>query len=220
MRQTPPVTSTVPDVQRIDVTRNLIGGRTRVFGDMYRKALFISAVSTVWSSVASVAAIAIGMAEASLTLAAFGVVQLFDFVSGVALVAHFRGGTAAERLERAVVRLVAAGLLVLGCMTALFSFVHLYQGHAPSASHASMVLALASCVVLAALALRKHHLARRLQHRALRADGNLSGIGATLAGVTVAGTSTASVFDLWWADPAAALVIGLAAIGVGASTRA
>jgi divalent metal cation (Fe/Co/Zn/Cd) transporter len=173
----------------------------------------------MWSSVASVAAIAIGLAEASLTLAAFGVVQLFDFVSGVALVAHFRGGTAAERLERAVVRLVAAGLLVLGCMTALFSLLHLYHGHAPQSSHASMVLAFASCAALAALAMRKHHLARRLQHRGLRADGNLSGIGATLAGVTIAGTSTTSLFDVWWADPAAALVIGLAAIGVGASTR-
>jgi len=185
-----------------------------------RQALHISVLSTVWSSVASVSAIMIGLAEASLMLAAFGVVQLFDFVSGVALVAHFRGGDASERLERAVVRLVATGLLVLGCMTAFFSLVHLYNGHAPRSSHAGVVLALTSCVALAALALRKHDVARRIHHRALRADGNLSGIGATLAGVTVAGTSTANVFDLWWADPAAALVIGLAAVGMGASTRA
>jgi divalent metal cation (Fe/Co/Zn/Cd) transporter len=203
----------------MDVTRNLIGERTRVPAAI-RQALRISVFSTAWSSIASVVAIGIGFAESSLTLSAFGVVQLFDFASGVALVLHFRGGSAAERLERAVVRFVAAGLLVLGCMTALFSLVHLYHGHAPQVSRASTVLALASCAALAALAWRKHDLARRLQHRALRADGNLSGVGATLAGVTVAGTSSASLFDLWWADPAAALVIGLAAVGIGASTRA
>src|SRR5262249_43633484 len=157
---------------RNDVTRTPLRQRERV-PVAIGQALRISAFSTIWSSIASAASIAIGVAEASLTLTAFGVVQVFDFVSGVALVVLFRGGPLAARLERAVLQVVAAGLLVLGVMTAFFSVIHLYKGHAPSASPTSLALALVSCVALAMLAIKKRDIALRLQHRALRADANL-----------------------------------------------
>jgi hypothetical protein len=48
-----------------------------------RSALRVSAVSALWTSVASATAIVVGLAEASLALVAFGVVQLFDFAADV-----------------------------------------------------------------------------------------------------------------------------------------
>jgi divalent metal cation (Fe/Co/Zn/Cd) transporter len=184
-----------------------------------RSALRVSLASAVWTFLASAAAMAVGIATGALALVAFGVVQLFDFDADVVLVVHFRVGAAAAHLERVVLRIVASGLLALGTVTAIVSVLHLRTGEAPRSAIAGIVLAAVSVVVLTVLALRKRHVAARLSSRALRADGNLTSVGAALAAITVAGTSSAQAFDLWWMDPVAALVIGIGAIGMGAATK-
>jgi divalent metal cation (Fe/Co/Zn/Cd) transporter len=184
-----------------------------------RSALRVSLTSAVWTLLASAAAMAVGIANGALALVAFGVVQLFDFAADVVLVVHFRVGEAAAHLERVVLRIVASGLLALGTVTAIVSLLHLRAGEAPSGAMAGIVLAAVSVVVLTVLALRKRYVAARVPSRALRADANLTGVGATLAAVTVAGTSSAQAFDLWWMDPVAAIVIGIGAIGIGAATK-
>jgi divalent metal cation (Fe/Co/Zn/Cd) transporter len=183
-----------------------------------RSALRVSTASAVWTLTASVAAIVIGVADASLALVAFGAVQLFDFAADLVLIVHFRAGAAAEHLERTVLRVVAAGLLAVGFATAVVSALHLAGHDAADTSAGSVALAGASLVALTALAVRKRHLAVALPSRALRADGNLTAVGAALAAVTLAGTAAGSTLDWWWADPAAALVIAIGAIGLGAVT--
>ncbi len=184
------------------------------------RALRVSATSAAWTLTASIAAIVLGLADKSLALVAFGVVQLFDFAADVVLVIHFRAGAAAEHLERLVLQVVAAGLLAMGSVTAVVSVLHLYNHDAAGDSaQTSIILAAASFVVLTALALRKRQLAARLPSPALHADGNLSAVGAALAAVTLVGISAAHAFGWWWTDPAAALVIAVGAIVVGATTK-
>jgi divalent metal cation (Fe/Co/Zn/Cd) transporter len=96
------------------------------------------------------------------------------------------------------------------------SVVHLGSGDAAHASVASVVLAAVSVVALTTLAARKLVLGERLPSAALRADGRLSAVGAALAAVTLVGLGATKAFDWWWADPAAALLIGLGAIGLAA----
>jgi divalent metal cation (Fe/Co/Zn/Cd) transporter len=156
--------------------------------------------------------------DASLALVAFGAVQLFDFAADVVLVVHFSAGAEAEHLERVVLRVVTWGLLLLGWVTGVVSVAHLRNGAGPTDSTASVILASASLVALTALALRKRYIAVRLPSQALLADGNLTGVGATLAAVTVVGVSAADLSDWWWMDPAAALVISAGAIAMGVTT--
>jgi divalent metal cation (Fe/Co/Zn/Cd) transporter len=182
------------------------------------RAFRVSATSAAWTLSASTAAILLGFVEASLALVAFGAVQLFDFVADVLLVVHFRIGAAAEHLERGVLKVVSLGLIATGCVTVVFSVVHLRNGEGPSNSYASLVLATASVVALTALAARKRHLATRLSSDGLRADGNLTAVGAALAAVTVVGISTAEVFDWWFADPLTALCISSGAVAIGKRT--
>lgn len=196
---------------------SLVGGELAL-SDLLRSALRVSAASAAWTLTASVAAIVLGLSNGSLALVSFGAVQLFDFAADVVLVVHFRAGAAAEHLERVVLRVVAAGLFAVGCVTAVVSVVYLVNHAAADESLGSVVFAVASLVALTALAVRKRHLSVRLPSHALRADGNLTAVGAALAAVTVGGIVMAGAFDWWWADPAAALVIALGAIGVGART--
>lgn len=194
---------------------SLVGGELTL-SDLLRSALRVSAASAAWTLTASVAAIVLGLSNGSLALVSFGAVQLFDFAADVVLVVHFRAGAAAEHLERVVLRVVAAGLFAVGCVTAVVSVVYLVNHGAADEFLGSVVFAVVSLVALTALAVRKRHLSVRLPSHALRADGNLTAVGAALAAVTVGGIVMAGAFDWWWADPAAALVIALGAIGVGA----
>jgi divalent metal cation (Fe/Co/Zn/Cd) transporter len=184
-------------------------------------ALRVSTTSAAWTAAASAAAIAIGVANESLALVAFGAVQLFDFAADVVLVVHFRAahqGRDAEHLEKVVLRIVSAGLAAVGFAAVVVSIRHLADHQAAQSSTAAVVLAAGSFVFLAFLAYAKHHIAVRLPSRALHADGQLSAVGAVLAGVTLGGAAATTAFDWWWADPVAALLIGIGAIGLGVLT--
>jgi divalent metal cation (Fe/Co/Zn/Cd) transporter len=187
--------------------------------DLVQRALRVSAASALWTILASVAAIVIGLADGSLALVAFGAVQVFDLAASLVLIAHFRRGAEAEHLERVVLGVVAAGLVATGATTAIVSIMHLLNHDESEGTTAGVVLAVTSLVGLTALAIRKRYVANRLPSPALRADGNLTAVGAALAAVAVTGTASASIFEWWWADPVAALTIAVVAIGVGVATK-
>jgi divalent metal cation (Fe/Co/Zn/Cd) transporter len=200
------------------VPGSLVGGESPM-PSLLRSALRVSSLSAAWTLAASIAAIIIGLTDGSLALVAFGAVQMFDFAADVVLIVHFRAGAAAEHLERVVLRVVAAGLIAVGAVTVVVSVVHIRSHDEASYSATSTVLAMASFVALTALAVRKRYLADRLPSAALRADGNLSAVGAGLAGVAVGGIAAAGLFEWWWADPVAALVIAIGAIGLGVRSK-
>ena len=183
-----------------------------------RSAIRVSTASAVWTLAASVASIVVGLADGSVALVAFGAVQSFDFAADVVLVVHFRVGAAAEHLERVVLRIVSVGLVCVGTVAASLSTYRLINGHHPKESAASILLAAASLVALSALAARKRHLANRLPSRALRADGNLSAVGAALGGITLVGIGLTRAFDWAWTDPLAALLVAVGAIWLGVAT--
>lgn len=183
-----------------------------------RAGVRVSTVSIVWTVASSVAAVAIGIAARSLVLLAFGLTGLLDAAGSVALVVHFRHAlrheAISERHERRALRVVTAGLLVVGTLVALESVRRLVSGDESRSVPAGVVLAAASAAVLAVLSVRKRRIAARIPSRALLADGWLSATGCVLAVVTVAGTGLASAFEWWWVDPLAALVIAGGAISV------
>jgi divalent metal cation (Fe/Co/Zn/Cd) transporter len=185
-------------------------------------AFLVSAISAVWTLLASAAAIVIGLAGDSLALVAFGVVGILDCTASVALVAHFRdarsGGTA-EHLERIALRIVTVGLVAVGVVTGVVSTMHLVDRRETDGSYLNVALAAVSFVALTVLAARKHHIAVRLPSHALLADSHLSAVGAVLAAVTLGGTAASSSLGWWWADPVAALAIAIVAIGLGVMLR-
>jgi divalent metal cation (Fe/Co/Zn/Cd) transporter len=117
-----------------------------------------------------------------------------------------------ERHERVALRVVTLGLATVGVVTLLASAQRLATHAASSSSSLGTAIAAASIVVLGFLAARKHQIARRVDSRPLQADGWLSATGCLLALVTVTGSILVAQFEWWWADPAAAALIGCAAI--------
>jgi divalent metal cation (Fe/Co/Zn/Cd) transporter len=180
----------------------------------------VSAVSIVWTTVSSTAAISLGIGAGSLVLVVFGVAGLLDTVGSATLVIHFRHALRHEefsqRHERLALRLVTGGLVAVGSLTAIESGRRLLEGVHPHAVAGGVALAGASTLVLGLLSQRKRRIAGHIPSRALLADGWLSATGALLAAVTVAGTGLTAAFEWWWADPAAAAVVALGAVSIAA----
>lgn len=184
--------------------------------DKLRAAVRVSIASIVWTTVANSASVGLGITAGSVVLVAFGMTGLLDAAGSVALVAHFRHAlhheALSERHERISLRVITLGLATVGVVTMSVSVRRLALHQGSSTSIVGIAIAAASILVLGALAMRKHQLARHIASRPLHADGWLSATGCLLAFVTVTGSMLAARFDWWWADPAAAAVIGGAAL--------
>jgi divalent metal cation (Fe/Co/Zn/Cd) transporter len=191
--------------------------------DELRAAVNVSIASIVWTMVASSASIVLGVTAGSVVLIAFGATGLLDAAGSVSLVVHFRHAqhheAFSERHERVALQVVTLGLAAVGGVTLLASAQRLATHTESSTSALGTAIAAASILVLGALSVRKHQLARRIASRPLHADGWLSATGCLLAVVTVTGSILAAQFDWWWADPAAAALIGCAAVVVALAMR-
>jgi divalent metal cation (Fe/Co/Zn/Cd) transporter len=184
-----------------------------------RAGLRVSAVSIVWTIATSGFAIALGLERGSLVLVAFGATGLLDAVGSATLIVHFRHALRHEAFsvghERVALRVVTAGLLVVGVATLAESARRLAVHAEARSVPAGIVIATASAVMLARLSARKRTIGRAIPSRALVADGWLSTAGAALALVTVGGTVLTSAGSWWWADPVAAAVVATGAVTAG-----
>jgi divalent metal cation (Fe/Co/Zn/Cd) transporter len=184
-----------------------------------RTGFLVSQASVAWSLTACTAAVVLGAVDGSLVLIAFGVTGLLDGAGSLALVVHFRHALEHSSFsvarERFALRLVSAGLIVVGISTAIESIRRLVANEGGHSSAFGIAIAAASAIVLSVLAMIKLRVAPRVGSGALRADGWLSTTGAVLALVTLVGAKFTSPTGPKWVDPAAALVVGSAAAAVG-----
>jgi divalent metal cation (Fe/Co/Zn/Cd) transporter len=180
-----------------------------------RSAYRVSLASVVFSLIASILAIAIGLGS-SVVLVAFGAIGLVDAFGSLALTYHFRHAlhheAISERFERLAHRAVRIGLAVVGIATVVVSVVRLVTADASEPPAGGGVLAAVSLVVLAVLSAQKRRIGREIGSKALLADGRVSGIGAVQAAIALSGLVASRAFDAGWTDAAAAFVVGAAAI--------
>jgi divalent metal cation (Fe/Co/Zn/Cd) transporter len=185
-----------------------------------RSAIHASWASICWSLGAGVAAVTIGLAANTLSLLAYGLDGLVDSIaSGVILLdlrVEVRGGH--PPAHRRAERIVGLALLLIGAVVFVESVRGLRSGDGPDPSSSGIAIAFASLLVLPPLAVWKIRLGRRLRSTALQGDGILTGAGSALAAFTLSGMLLDRRFGWWWADPAAALVIGVSLIVAGVLT--
>lgn len=183
-----------------------------------RAAFVVSVLSIVWTVLTGTAAVVLGVTSGSVVLIAFGAVGGLDALGSAALAYHFRHvllhDSFSEELERLAHRIVNIGLVVVGAAAVVGGVLRLVLGGATASSVAGTAIAGVSVIVLIGLSRRKIVLAPKVRSRALRSDGYLSAVGAGQAAVTLLGTLTALI-GWHWADPAAAVAVGVVALTVG-----
>jgi divalent metal cation (Fe/Co/Zn/Cd) transporter len=183
-----------------------------------------SALSLAWAGLVGAAAVAAGLAAASVALVGFGANSLLDGSASAVLVHRFRhehlGRGEADAVERLAGYVVGAAMVGVAIYLGASSISALATHSEPSRSGLGIGLASASVLVFPVLARAKLRLATPLGSTALRGDGVLSLAGAVLAGATLVSLLLDAALDWWWADAVAALLIAAILLAEGSRTIA
>lgn len=166
-----------------------------------------------YNALEAIAAIGLGMASRSTSLATFGLDSLIEIGAGLILVwrlnAEQRSADAAriEFVERRAAKLVGWSLLGLAVYVAIQSVSELITQAKPDPSIWGIVLAVASLILMPFLGRRKLQLADKISSKALHADAYETIACAYLSFTLLLGLTANYLFGWWWADAIAALAM-------------
>ena len=163
-----------------------------------------------WNSLEAIVAVGAGLVSGSAALVGFGIDSVIEVTSGAASLwrLHSESSDARrERAERITLRAVGSCFLALAAYVLTDAIAMLRSGEAPEESPVGIAIATASLVVMPLLARAKRKVAAGLGSAALHADARQTDFCLYLSAILLAGLALNAAFGLWWADPAAALIM-------------
>lgn len=163
-----------------------------------------------WNTLEGLIAIAAGVIAGSISLVGFGVDSFIEVTSGAALLWRMSADAdehRRERIERITLRIVGACFLALAVYVGYEAAADLLRKKAPEHSLPGIILACVSLVVMPLLSRAKRRVASELKSAAMRADAKQTQFCTYLSAILLAGLLLNALFNLWWADPVAGLVM-------------
>lgn len=163
-----------------------------------------------WNCLEGLTGVIAGASAGSVSLLGFGVDSFIEVVSGAALL--WRMGVDAnveerERHENLTLRIVGACFVALAIYIATCAALSLVDKELPEHSPIGMALACTSLVVMPLLGRAKRRVGTGLKSEAMKADAKQNDFCAFLAAILLAGLTLNVLFELWWADPVAAIIM-------------
>src|SRR5229473_430711 len=176
---------------------------TSPLSDVSRKVLQLQVITLVWMSAEAVVSLGTAWTSHSPALLAFGGDSLIELLSAAVVFWRFRFTLGEARAAR-----IAGGLLfALAGLVVLTSVLNFLGVREAQRSLAGIGILLAAAVVMPWLASRKRHLAAVTSSAALRADAAQSALCGYMAWIALAGLLLNAIWEIRWADPAAALLL-------------
>ena len=163
-----------------------------------------------WNTLEGLIAIAAGVIAGSISLVGFGVDSFIEVTSGAALLWRMSADAdehRRERIERVTLRIVGVCFLVLAVYVGCEAASDLLRKKAPEHSLPGIILACVSLVVMPLLSRAKRGVASNLKSAAMRADAKQTQFCTYLSAILLGGLLLNALFNLWWADPVAGLVM-------------
>lgn len=178
-----------------------------------RRARRLAWATITWNVVEAVVAIVAGSAAGSIALIGFGLDSTIEVLSAFVIVWQLRG--LEENRERTALKLIAISFYVLSGYVTVQVLVDLTSHTEPNSSPVGIGLAIASLIVMPALARAKRRTGRQMGSRTVVADSNQTKLCAYLSLILLGGLILNAAIGWWWADPVAALAIAALAINEG-----
>lgn len=172
--------------------------------ELTRRGRILEYFTIGWNSLEAVIAIVAGIVAGSIALVGFGVDSIIETSSGAVLLWRLFAG---EEKERLALKLVGLSLLALSLYVGFEALRSLIYREGPEESYTGIALAAVSLIVMPLLAREKRKVAAKLSSRALHADSRQTDICAYLSAILLGGLLLNALFDWWWADPVAALIM-------------
>lgn len=181
-----------------------------------RRARLLAWGANAWHLVEFGVALGAGVAAGSIALVGFGVDSLIELGSGLVVVWLFSGGRGVSaRAERQAQLAIAASYLALAVYVGVEATRDLVGGHHPAVSWAGIALAAVTAPTMPLLARAKRKVGRQLGSKAAVGEAGQNLLCAYLSLALLAGLLANALAGWWWADPAAALVVGALALREG-----
>jgi len=178
-----------------------------------RIAIGLVAATAAYNAIEAIVAVWSGISARSIALVGFGLDSVIELAAAGALAWRLRveaGGAdaaAVERSERRVHRFVGATFLLLAAYVTAQAGWNLWGRREPEESLVGIGLAAVSLVIMPIVAWGKTRAARAIGSKALRAEARETLACSYLSLTLLAGLAANALFGLWWADPAAALLM-------------
>lgn len=175
-----------------------------------RRGLWLEYFTIFWNSLEALIALAAGFFAGSVALIGFGFDSLIEVTSGGALLwrlHHSEGEARREQSERIALRIVGLCFVALGLYVAYDSLATLIAREPPERSIPGIALAAVSLIVMPILARAKRRVAVALDSAAMTADAKQTEFCVYLSAILLSGLILNAVFEWWWADPVASLVM-------------
>jgi divalent metal cation (Fe/Co/Zn/Cd) transporter len=183
---------------------------------LQRRARLLAWSGIAWHIVEFGIALGAGVAAGSIALIGFGADSLIEALAGFVVVWLFTGSRLhSETAERRAQQLIAAGFFILAAYVGVESLRDLVGGHEPHTSWIGIGLAAFTAPTMPLLARAKRRVGFRLESSATVKEGAQNMLCAYLSVALLAGLLLNALAGWWWADPAAALVIGAVALREG-----
>ncbi|MGE5460224.1 MAG: cation transporter [Solirubrobacterales bacterium] len=189
---------------------------------LQRRALLLEYATIAWNLGEAVFTIALGVAAGSLALVGFGTDSIIEVFASSVVVWHVRPGHEFDRPERTrlALRLVAIAFALLAAILAVVAIRDLVTGRRAGDSPIGIAYLAVTAVVMFVLAAAKRRLAVRLDSAPLRSEASMTFLDGILSTATLTGLALNAMMGWWWADPAAALVVAIAAANEARENRA
>lgn len=163
-----------------------------------------------WNCLEGLVGIGVGLMAGSVSLVGFGIDSFIEVTSGATLLWRMSHDADLERRERAehlALRIVGLCFLGLALYVGVEALAALVHQEAPQPSFVGIGLAITSLIMMPFLARAKRRVAGRLGSAAMTGDAKQTEFCAYLSAILLAGLLLNAAFGLWWADPAAALIM-------------
>ena len=181
-----------------------------------RRAKLLAWGGNAWHFIEFGIALVAGIAAGSIALIGFGFDSLIEGLAGFVIVWLFTGSRlVSETAERRAQQLVAGSYFVLAAYVGVESVRTLVDGSHPEVSWIGIGLAAVTAPTMPLLARAKRRVGHALGSSATVGEAEQNMICAYLSVALLVGLGLNALFGLWWADPAAALVIAAVAIREG-----
>lgn len=181
---------------------------------LHRRVRLIVAFTISYNVVEGIVAVSAGAAASSAALIGFGLDSFIEVLSAVAVAWQFTRRDP-ERWEKPTVRAIGIAFFALAAYVAVDAILALARVEPVAHSPLGIAIAVASLVVMPALAWFQFRTGRELGSKSVQADARQLLLCIYLSGTVLIGLLLNSLFGWWWADSIAALVVAALAVREG-----
>jgi divalent metal cation (Fe/Co/Zn/Cd) transporter len=180
------------------------------------RARLLAWLGIAWHTMEATIAVVAGLAASSIALIGFGADSLVESLAGLILIWRFAGGRAeSAAAELRAQRLIAVSFFLIGAYVAIEAARTLIVADHPETSWVGIGLAAVTLATMPMLATAKARVGDRLGSSATKSEGRQNLLCAYLSAGLLVGLGANALFELWWADPAVALLIAAVAVHEG-----